>query len=136
MGSLRGRLALWLGSRVSDKVLTAQNSLPPLWQVMTAVELTCILGHLSSCGPYTGLPQVPEGGKPHCWLDGCRSPISFLFFSFLFFSFLFSFLFFLFLSFLFFSFFLSFFLFSFLFFSFLFVLGLHLQHMEVPRLGL
>ena len=123
MGSLRGRLALWLGSRVSDKVLTAQNSLPPLWQVMTAVELTCILGHLSSCGPYTGLPQVPEGGKPHCWLDGCRSPISFLFFSFLFF-FLFS------------SFFLFFSFLSFFLFFFLFILGLHLQHMEVPRLGL
>lgn len=43
------------------------------------MDLTSILGHLSGGGPYTVLPQVSEGAKPHCWLDGCSSPLSYVY---------------------------------------------------------
>lgn len=42
------------------------------------MDLTGILGHLSGGGPYTVLPQVPEGEKPHHWLDVCSSPVSYV----------------------------------------------------------
>lgn len=62
MCSLGERLAPWLGSKVNDKVLTAQNSLPP--PVCHGLGARRTLGHLRSRGPYTGDPASRRWENP------------------------------------------------------------------------